>query len=121
MRRLRERIESLREVPAAELLLRLRVVLVALRVDLVTARAEKRRGEQLRGRTQQADGEVDRRGRREAQLTRGRLARIRDPRRCLGACDIFWISLGDGRGMSGCVNLLRKYLFSMPDPHARRG
>ena len=42
MRRLRKRIESLREVPAAELLLRLRIVLVALRVDLVAARAEQR-------------------------------------------------------------------------------
>ena len=42
MRRLRERTESLREVPASELLLRLRVVLVALCVDLVAARAEQR-------------------------------------------------------------------------------
>ena len=45
MRRLRERVESLREIPTAELLLRLRIVLVALRVDLVAARAEQLRGE----------------------------------------------------------------------------
>ena len=66
MRSLRERIEGLIEGPTSELLLRLRIVLITWQVDLVAARAEQRRGELLRNCAEQVDGEVDRRGRRDA-------------------------------------------------------
>ena len=89
MRRLRECVEGLFDCPAVEILHCLRVVLVALRVDLVAPCAEQRRREQLRGRAQQIGREVNHRGRREAQLARGRLVRVSNPRCCLGACDIF--------------------------------
>jgi hypothetical protein len=115
MRRLRERIEGLIEGPTAELLLRLRVVLVARQVDLVAASAEQRRGELLRDCAQQVDCEVDRCGRRDAQLACGRLVRVRRPWRRLGACDVLRVCLGDGRGMPGCVDFLRDYLFSALD------
>jgi hypothetical protein len=93
MRRLSECIEGLFDCPAAKILRRLRVVLVTLRVDLVAPCAEQCRGEQLRGRAQQIGREVDHRGRREAQLARGRLVRVSNPRCCLGACDIFRVRL----------------------------
>ena len=48
MRRVRERSKGLRDGPATEFLLRLRVVLITRQVDLVAARAEQRRGEHLR-------------------------------------------------------------------------
>ena len=62
MRCLCERIQCLLERPPIEILLRLRVVLVAPRVDLIAASAEQCRGEQLRDGAQQAHGEIDRRG-----------------------------------------------------------
>ena len=42
MRRLREHPKSLRDGPATEFLLRLRVVLITRQVDLVATRAEQR-------------------------------------------------------------------------------
>ncbi len=60
MRRLRERVQSLLDCPTCEVLLRLRVVLVAIRIDLVAARVEHRRRKHLRGRAQEARREVDR-------------------------------------------------------------
>ena len=79
MRRLRKRIERLLKRPPAKISLRLRIVRVAFCVDLVSARAEQRRGEHFRHGAQQANGEIDRRRRGEAQLARGRLVRVRRP------------------------------------------
>jgi hypothetical protein len=93
MRRLRECVEGLFDGSAVEILRRLRVVLVTLRVDLIAPCAEQCRGEQLCGRAQQISCEVDHRGRCEAQLACGRLVRVSNPRCCPGACDIFWVRL----------------------------
>ena len=59
MGRLRKRIEGSVEHPPSEIALRLRVVGVAPYIDLVSAGAEQRRGEQLRDGAQQAHGEID--------------------------------------------------------------
>lgn len=106
MRRLRERIERLLERPSREIGLSLRVVRVAPRVDLVSARAEERRGEHARDGAQQADGEVDRPGRGEAQLARRRLVRVHQPGRRLGARDVLRVRFGDDGGVPRSVYLL---------------
>ena len=107
MRSLRERIEGLIEGPTSELLLRLRIILVTWQVDLVAARAEQRRGKLLRNCAEQVDGEVDRRGRRDAQLACGRLVRVCCPWCRFGACDVLRVCLGDDRCMPGRIDFLR--------------
>ena len=59
MRRLREGVEGLCNCPTAKLLLRLCVVMIALRVDLVASCAKQCRRKQFRGCAQQVSGEVD--------------------------------------------------------------
>jgi len=106
MRRLGKRIERLVKRPPTKIILRLGIVRVAPCVDLVPARAEQRRGEHFRDGTQQANGEIDRRRRGEAQLARGGLVRVRRPWRRLGARDMLWVRFGDGRGVPRRVDLL---------------
>ena len=59
MRRLRKSIEGLFERPPIEITLRLRIIGIALRINLVSASAEQGRREQPRDRAQQAHGEID--------------------------------------------------------------
>ena len=106
MRRLRKRIERLVNRPPTKIVLRLRIVRVAPCIDLVSTRAEQRRGEHLCDGAQQANGEIDRRRRGKAQLARGRLVRVRRPWRRLGARNILWVRFGDGRGVPWRVDLL---------------
>jgi len=106
MCRLRKRVQGLLDRPTSEVLLRLRVVLVAIRIDLVAAGVEHRRREHLRDGAQEAGREFDRGGRREAQLARGRLVRELGPRRRFGARDVFRVRLGDGGGMPGRIDFL---------------
>jgi len=106
MRRLRKRIERLLKRPPRKIVLCLRIVRVAPRVELVSARAEQRRREHFRDGAQQANGEIDRRGRGEAQLARGRLVRVRRPWRRLGARDVLWVRFGDDRGVPWRVYFL---------------
>ena len=106
MRRLGKRIERLVKRPPTKIVLCLRIVRVAPRVDLVSARAEQRRGEHFRDGAQQANGEIDRRRRGEAQLACGRVVRVRRPWCRLGARDILWVRFGDGRGVPRRVDLL---------------
>lgn len=97
MRRPRKPIEGLLERAPFEIVLRLGVIRIASRIDLIAAGAEQRRGEQLCDGAQQAHGKIDRRGRSEAQLPRGRLVRIYRPWRRLGACYVLWVGFGDRR------------------------
>ena len=106
MHRLRKRVEPLLKRPPRKIVLRRRIVRIAPCVELVSARAEQRRGEHFRDGAQQAHGEIDRRGRGEAQLARGRLVRIRRPWRRLGARDVLGVRFGDDRGVPGRVDLL---------------
>ena len=79
MSRLGEPIEGLLERPPVKIVLGLGVIRVASRIDLGTTGAEQRRGEQLRDGAQQANGKIDRHGRSEAQLPRGRLVCVYRP------------------------------------------
>ena len=106
MCRLRKRIEGLIECPPIEIALRLRVVFVAPHVDFVSAGAEQRRGNQLRDGAQQTHREIDRGGRGEAELSRGRLVRVRRPGRRAGARNVLRVRIGDSRGVSRCVDFL---------------
>jgi hypothetical protein len=111
MRRLGKRIKGLVERPPTEIVLRLCVVLVAPRVDLVAAGGEQRRGEELCSGAQQAHGEVDRRGRSEAQLACGRLVGVLPPGCRLCARDVFRMRFRDDRGVSGSVDFLSPQCF----------
>ena len=106
MRRQRKSIERLLKRPPIQIRLRLRIIRIALRVDLIPAGAKQRRGEHLRDGAQQAHGEVDRGGRGKTQLARGRLVRVRRPGRRLGARDVLRVRLGDGRGVPWRVDFL---------------
>jgi hypothetical protein len=107
MRGLRKRVQGFVERPSSEILLRLRVILIAPRVDLVTASGEQRRGKEFRSGTQQTGREIDRRGRGEVQLARGRFVGVRKPGLRIGARDVLRIRFPrDGRGMSGSVHFL---------------
>lgn len=88
MRCLRKSIEGLVECPPIQITLRLYIVRVAPRVDLISTGTEQRRGEQLRDCAQHTHSKIDRRGRSEAQLSRRRLVRVHQPGRRLGARDI---------------------------------
>ena len=70
MRGLGKRVKGLVEHPPSKITLRLRIVGVAPHIELVSAGAEQRRGEQLSDGVQQAHGEIDRRGRTSAAVPR---------------------------------------------------
>ena len=88
MRRLRKGIEGLIERPPTEVTLRLRVMCIALRINLISTGTEQHRGEQPRDGAQQVRGKIDRVGRGKAQLSCGRLGRVGRPRRRFGARDV---------------------------------
>lgn len=117
-------VQSFVERPSSEILLRLWVIVVAPDVDLVTAGSEQRGGKQFSSGAQQARREVDRRGRGEAQLARGRLVGVRTPGLRIGTCNMFRICIRDGRGMSGRVYFLLYTLaffpFILGIPHTTR-
>jgi hypothetical protein len=93
MRGLGKHVQGFVERLSSEILLGLRVILMAPRVDLIAASGEQRRGKELCSSTQQTGREIDRRGRGEAQLARGRLVGVRPPGRRIGARDMFRISV----------------------------
>ena len=66
MRRLRESVEGLFERLPIEIALRLHIIRIASRINLITAGAEQSGREQPRNRAQQARGEIDSVGRGEA-------------------------------------------------------
>ena len=95
MRRLRKRIESLFERPPIEIMLRLRIMRIALCINLISTSAEQHRREQPRDGAQHVHGEIDGAGRCEAQLSCRRLIRVGGPGRRLGARDVLRVRLGD--------------------------
>jgi hypothetical protein len=110
MCRLRKGIEGLFERPPIEITLRLRVVRIASRINLISAGAEQGRREQPRNGAQQAHGEIDSVGRGEAQLSCGGFVRVGGPGRRLGARDVLRVRLGDNGCVPRCVDFLPVYL-----------
>ena len=106
MCRLCKGIEGLFERPPIEITLRLGIIRIASRINLISTCAEHGRREQPRDRAQQAHGEIDSARRGEAQLPCGRFVRIGGPGCRLGARDVFRVRLGDDRGVARCVDFL---------------